>query len=273
VINFTADDESKHPLFHPYFLKMIADKVGVDAIDIIDMELQLIDCQPASMGGINDEFINSGRLDNLCSAYQCTRALIDNSESITSQKNICMVALFDHEEVGSSSLNGAGSSIFMDTLTLINESLTDGSSGTLLRSLRTSFLVSADMAHAQHPNYPGKHDSSMAPTFNNGMVIKTNANQRYATNSVSASLFREAGRLAGVPVQEFTVRSDMGCGSTIGPILSTLSGILTVDCGSPQYSMHSIRETMAASDAFNGYLHLKGLLAHHPTLAIAFQSL
>jgi aspartyl aminopeptidase len=97
------------------------------------------------------------------------------------------------------------------------------------------------MAHAQHPNYASKHDSTMAPRINNGLVIKHNANQRYATNSISATLFRKIGKLAGVPVQEFSVRSDAGCGSTIGPILSTVSGVLTVDCGTPQFSMHSIR--------------------------------
>lgn len=102
-------------------------------------------------------------------------------------------------------------------------------------------VVSIDMAHAQHPNYAGKHDSTMAPKINGGMVIKHNCNQRYATNSVSAAIFRKIGNLAGVPVQEFTVRADGACGSTIGPIISTLSGILTVDCGSPQFSMHSIR--------------------------------
>eukprot|EP00595_Chromulina_sp_UTEXLB2642_P002479 CAMPEP_0196764192 /NCGR_PEP_ID=MMETSP1095-20130614/5581_1 /TAXON_ID=96789 ORGANISM="Chromulina nebulosa, Strain UTEXLB2642" /NCGR_SAMPLE_ID=MMETSP1095 /ASSEMBLY_ACC=CAM_ASM_000446 /LENGTH=129 /DNA_ID=CAMNT_0042119097 /DNA_START=954 /DNA_END=1343 /DNA_ORIENTATION=+ len=123
------------------------------------------------------------------------------------------------------------------------------------------------MAHGVHPNYAGKHDSSMAPKINNGLVVKHNANQRYATNSVSASLFRRIGRLVDVPVQEFSVRADSGCGSTIGPILSTLSGILTVDVGTPQYSMHSIREMMGSIDAYIGYLHLKGVLTYHPKLA------
>lgn len=110
-----------------------------------------------------------------------------------------------------------------------------------MRILRNSLVVSIDMAHAQHPNYSQKHDSTMAPVINGGLVIKHNANQRYATNSISANLFRRIGQIAGVPVQEFSVRSDMGCGSTIGPIIATLSGILTVDVGTPQFSMHSIR--------------------------------
>lgn len=122
------------------------------------------------------------------------------------------------------------------------------------------------MAHAQHPNYAAKHDSTMAPKINKGLVIKHNANQRYATNAVSASVFRRAGKRAGIPVQEFTVRSDTACGSTIGPIIATLSGILTVDCGSPQFSMHSIREMMGKDDAFYGYAHLKAVLLYHSNL-------
>ena len=102
-------------------------------------------------------------------------------------------------------------------------------------------MVSIDMAHALHPNYSAKHDATMAPKINGGLVIKHNADQRYATNAISASMFRSFGKEASVPVQEFSVKSDSGCGSTIGPIIATLSGILTVDCGSPQFSMHSIR--------------------------------
>lgn len=124
------------------------------------------------------------------------------------------------------------------------------------------------MAHGIHPNYQAKHDQTMAPKINGGLVIKHNANQRYATNAVSATLFRRVGKLVDVPVQEFSVRSDSACGSTIGPITSTLSGILTIDCGTPQFSMHSIREMMGAKDAFIGYAHLKGILTHHPALAV-----
>jgi aspartyl aminopeptidase len=113
--------------------------------------------------------------------------------------------------------------------------------GVLMRSLRRSLVVSADMAHGQHPNYAAKHDPDHAPHINHGLVIKHNANQRYATNAVSASLFRELARLGQENVQEFAVKSDTGCGSTIGSIIATLSGILTVDVGSPQFSMHSIR--------------------------------
>lgn len=136
----------------------------------------------------------------------------------------------------------------------------------LMRTLRKSLVVSADMAHGLHPNYAHKHDATMAPVMNHGLVIKHNANQRYATNSVSASIFRRFAKMENIPVQEFTVRSDSACGSTIGPIIATLSGILTVDCGSPQFSMHSIREMMASADAYYGYRHLLSALKNHPSI-------
>lgn len=280
IINLKAEDvgNSEHTSrLHPSLLQLVSNISQTAPETIEDMELQLIDIQPSTLGGMNKEFIFSGRLDNLCSSYQCLRALIDNSSEdlLADQTNISLSMLFDHEEVGSSSCTGAGSSLFMDTLQLIHSYLdgnTPTTTGSFMRSLRQSLVVSADMAHAQHPNYAGKHDSTMAPKINLGLVIKHNANQRYATNAVSASLFRRIGKLAGVPVQEFTVRSDSACGSTIGPIMSTLSGILTVDCGTPQFSMHSIREMMGAKDAYTGYLHLKATLQHHQHLATMVDS-
>ena len=263
--------EAKTPLTHPRLLGLLAEAAGVPESEVVDMELQLVDCQPPALGGAQSELILSGRLDNLCSCFQSLRALITSAANLDRQTTVCMAALFDHEEVGSGSFAGAGSSLFVNTLTLISESLCGNSPGALLRSLRKSFIVSADMAHALHPNYLAKHDPSMAPVLGAGLVVKHNANQRYATNSVSASMLREAARLAGVGVQEFSVRSDMGCGSTIGPILATLSGVLTVDCGSPQLSMHSIRECMASADVFSGYLVLRSVLENHASLAAQFQ--
>lgn len=255
---------------HPGLLAMIAKEINVDVALIEDVEIQLVDIQPSCLGGACDEFIYSGRLDNLCSSYQSLRALIDASDEKSNEKqeeNTQMIFLFDHEEIGSSSSVGAGSSIFMNTIQRILEELADNSASTLMAALRNSFVVSADMAHGLHPNYPAKHDASMAPVFNQGMVIKHNCNQRYATNSLSATLFRLIGKKMNVPVQEFTVRSDSACGSTIGPIISTLSGILTVDVGTPQFSMHSIREMMGSLDAYNGYQHIKGTFLYHPEIA------
>lgn len=258
---------------HPFLLQMIAKSMGVDAETIEDVEMQLIDVQPSCLSGASKEFLNSGRLDNLCSSYQSLRALADSKT--VGEKNIKLAMLFDHEEVGSMSTAGAGSSMFMDTLKRVFDTLAAaqgvplGSGSSLfMQALRNSFVVSIDMAHALHPNYSSKHESQMAPTINGGIVIKHNANQRYATNSVSATLFRRIGKLACVPVQEFSVRSDSGCGSTIGPIIATLSGILTVDVGTPQFSMHSIREMMGSHDAYTGYLHLLATYEQHPLLTI-----
>jgi aspartyl aminopeptidase len=259
------ETEASGGRIHPGLLRMVAKHLNIASDSIEDLEMQLIDLQPSTIGGACQEFIYSGRLDNLCSAYQCLRAVVDTAPSVE-PSTVKIAMLFDHEEIGSNSCQGAGSSMFMDTLKRIHESLFASTSSSFMRSLRRSFVVSADMAHGLHPNYQGKHDSSMAPLMNQGLVIKHNANQRYATNALSATVFRRAAKMEGIPVQEFTVRSDSGCGSTIGPIIATLSGILTVDCGTPQFSMHSIREMMGTSDAYIGYFHLTAVFKHHPTL-------
>ena len=257
---------------HPVLLRMMADQldVAVDAIE--DMELQLIDTQASAIGGAGGELLLSGRLDNLCSCYQSLRAIIDcssDSKALAAQKGINMVMFFDHEEVGSNSACGAGAGIFMDTIKLCVAKLADESTSTLMKTLKKSFVVSIDMAHALHPNYQSKHDMTMAPRINKGLVIKTNANQRYATNSISATMFRRLAKMVGCPVQEFSVRSDQGCGSTIGPIIATLSGILTIDVGTPQFSMHSIREMMGSEDAYIGYVHLKSCFDNFAKLQAA----
>ena len=278
ILTMKHDKDYKAPpgsMFHPFLLNIISKKLGVDAASIIDMELQLIDLQTPSIGGPEDEFLYSGRLDNLCSGYQSIRAIVDASapQHFASQKNVHITVLFDHEEVGSQSACGAGGELFMNTLRRINDLLTDASHQSFMRALRKSLVISCDMAHALHPNYSAKHDASMAPKLNCGMVIKHNANQRYATSSVSATMFREFATLMNIPTQEFAIRADGACGSTIGPIISALTGILTVDVGTPQFSMHSIREMMGSEDAFTGYAHLLGALLHHPALALRMQSI
>jgi aspartyl aminopeptidase len=255
-----AEEEAVAGRLHPVLLRLVAAQLEVPAGDIEDLELQLIDTQKATIGGAGGDMLFSGRLDNLCSSYQCTRAIIDASMNINSSESISMMVLFDHEEVGSNSCTGAGSPIFMDTIKMIVSKLADTSTETLLKTLKKSLVVSIDMAHAKHPNYTAKHDHSMAPKINGGLVIKTNANQRYATHAVSATMFRRLAKMVNCPVQEFTVRNDSGCGSTIGPIIASLSGIMTIDVGTPQFSMHSIREMMGSEDAYNGYVHLKSTL-------------
>jgi aspartyl aminopeptidase len=215
---FTQDSSPSSPAgYHPCLTQLVRRSLGLAETDeIVDLDLQLIDLQPSTTGGASGELVFSGRLDNLCSAYQCIRALVSASEcgstSTGYQKNVQIAMIFDHEEVGSNSNVGAGSSMFMDTLRRIDSSFSSDVPTSLMKALRKSYVVSIDMAHAHHPNYPSKHDPIMAPKINQGLVIKHNCNQRYATNSVSAVMFREFGRLASLPVQEFSVRADMACG-------------------------------------------------------------
>jgi aspartyl aminopeptidase len=236
----------------PLLLKAIAEKLGIQCSDIADFELNLFDVQPASLGGIQNEFLNSARLDNLATVFCGTEALVAHSADICNDEDICLLALFDHEEVGSQSAHGAGSPVMMEAVRRISDALSEapGSLNPDLYSccIRKSFVLSSDMSHAIHPNYPSKHELNHAPKLNGGVVIKTNSNQRYATNAVTSFFIRELARNAGLPIQEFVVRNDCPCGSTIGPIISAGTGIRTVDIGMPQLSMHSCREVMGVVD-------------------------
>jgi len=198
----------------------------------------------------------SGRLDNLASCFVAVESLISYSESndFAEDGDISLIALFDHEEVGSESAQGAASPIILNVLQRISKALFDANcsrtiAGDLYSStIRKSFVISADQAHAHHPNYASKHEKIHAPQMNLGIVIKNNCNQRYATNSVTRFIFREICTKANIPVQEFVVRQDCGCGTTIGPILCAKTGIRTVDIGMPQLYMHSCREVMGVMD-------------------------
>ncbi|KDP30945.1 hypothetical protein JCGZ_11321 [Jatropha curcas] len=252
----TPTDSSKH---HPLLLEMIASQIGCKPENICDFELQACDIQPSVIAGAAKEFIFSGRLDNLCSSFCSLKALIDatSSESdLEDETGVRMVALFDHEEVGSDSAQGAGSPVMLDALSRITSTF-NSDSKLLQKAIQRSFLVSADMAHALHPNYMDKHEDNHQPKMHGGLVIKHNANQRYATNSVTAFLFREIASKHKIPIQDFVVRNDMPCGSTIGPIIASGIGIRTVDVGAPQLSMHSIREMCAVDDVKHSYEHFK----------------
>jgi len=206
----------------------------------------LYDIQPATIGGLLNEFIFSGRLDNLLMSYCGLRAVIDasnDSKWLENEKSISVLVLFDNEEVGSRTSHGAASPIVEELIRRLTLS-----SQSIEVSKRKSFLVSADMAHAVHPNYSEKYDPNHKPKIHGGPVLKYNSNGSYTTNSPSAILLREIAKLASVPVQEFMVRNDSSCGSTIGPIVSSLTGMRAVDIGIPQLSMHSIRETCGVCD-------------------------
>lgn len=250
----------------PILLKMLSSELNVNVEDILDFELNLYDVQKASLGGAYSEFVHSARLDNLASCFMAIQGLIDYSseEELESDEDISLVALFDHEEVGSESATGAGSPIMGEAVERICQAFSnEHKEDSYSRSISKSFVLSVDQAHAIHPNYAGKHEKGHAPRMNDGMVIKRNSNQRYATNAVTGLIVREVAKKAGLkPIQEFVVRNDCGCGSTIGPIISSSTGIRAIDMGCPQLSMHSIRETMGTADFTHGIDLFKGFFKY-----------
>ncbi len=206
---------------------------------VLDYEISLYDTQGATIVGLNDDFIASARLDNLLSCYVGLIALI-NGDSSQAGLLVCS----DHEEVGSVSTSGAQGSFLESVLTRLSPEPEQ-----FQRMIQRSMMISADNAHAVHPNYADKHDAEHGPILNKGPVIKTNANQRYATNSETSAYFRQLCEQVDVPVQDFVVRADMGCGSTIGPITASTLGVKTLDIGVPTFAMHSIRELAGSQDA------------------------
>ncbi|XP_020107465.1 probable aspartyl aminopeptidase [Ananas comosus] len=259
-------DEKKH---HSLLLQLIANEASCEPDAICDFELQLCDTQPSIIGGAAKEFIFSGRVDNLCMSFCSLKALIDSTSpesSLDEESGVRMVALFDHEEVGSDSAQGAGSPAMLDALSRITQFFSSSDSKLLEKAIQKSFVVSADMAHALHPNYMDKHEENHQPKLHGGLVIKHNANQRYATNAVTSFIFREIAERHQLPIQDFVVRNDMPCGSTIGPILASGVGIRTVDVGAPQLSMHSIREMCAVDDVRHSYEHFKAYFDEYTEL-------
>ncbi|WP_035584542.1 M18 family aminopeptidase [Halomonas sp. TG39a] len=221
---------------------------GLRAVEVVDFELGFYDVQSPSLVGVKQELVASARLDNLLSCFIGLEALLDCDGS----QGALLVAN-DHEEVGSASACGAQGPFLADVLRRINAQVGGrgseiGSEESLIQLIQSSLMISCDNAHALHPNFRDKHDERHGPAINGGPVIKVNASQRYATNSVTGALFRDVCREADVPVQAFVTRADMGCGSTIGPITATELGVPTIDVGVPQWAMHSIRETAGTQD-------------------------
>ena len=210
---------------------------------ILSHDLFLFDAEKSSFGGVNSEFIYAPRLDNLASVHASFEAL-QLSESTT---NVQMAAYFQHEEIGSESQNGANSNFLEVTLKRIHSSISD-SEDSFYQTIASSFFISADMAHAVHPNYGAKHDASHRPAIGLGPVIKSNANMRYATDGFSIAKFKQWCNKVKVPFQDFCSRNDIGCGSTIGPMTASKLGIPTIDIGTPMLSMHSIREMCGVKD-------------------------
>ena len=205
---------------------------------ILAHELCFYDTQPAAVIGLQEDFITSSRLDNLLSCFIGVQALI-NSDFKQSSLLVCN----DHEEVGSQSTSGAQGNFLLSVLQRLCE---DNES--FVRCSHQSLLVSADNAHGIHPNYTDKHDQNHGPILNQGPVIKVNANQRYASNSETIAIFKKYASDLDINIQKFVVRSDMACGSTIGPLIASLTGVKTVDIGLATFAMHSIREVAGSQD-------------------------
>jgi aspartyl aminopeptidase len=223
------------------FADWIASEAGCETP--VFWDLCLYDVQPAAVLGGDESLLASGRLDNQVSCWAAVSALI----ACDPHDWIAMIVLNDHEEVGSSSTTGAGGPL-LERVMERHVTARRGGRDDFLRALSRSLCVSADNAHAVHPNYPERHDPDHRPMVNAGPAIKVNSNQRYATSPATAAAFREACERAGVPWQVFVSRNNMPCGSTIGPITATRLGIDTVDVGVPQLSMHSARELCGVDD-------------------------
>ncbi|CAO3588100.1 unnamed protein product [Absidia cylindrospora] len=304
-----SGQEQKH---HPALINLLANELKVEGHQIHDFELCLYDIQPATIGGVYDEFIFGSRLDNLGMSYCSLMSLINACDNVDNESNIRLMSLFDNEEVGSTTAQGANSNLLPSVLERLvgttfvdkvpsrswfqKKNKTDYShsyrhsmdssfspsscwpfprprqppqqnlKGLFEQALRKSMLISADMAHAVHPNYTEKYEENHRPALHGGTVIKINANQRYATTAETGLILREIARRRDIPVQEFVVRNDSPCGSTIGPMLSAKLGLRTIDVGNPQLSMHSIRETAGVDDVKNGIDLLQAFFELFPTV-------
>lgn len=225
------------------FLSYLADKLDVSAKDILTYELNVFDVQKGSFWGAGQEFLADSQLDNLASCHAALSALL----ATQSQPATAICAFFDHEEVGSESAAGAGGSFAGDVIDRISLCL-DMDEEAQHCAAANSFFVSADMAHAFQPSFPNAYEPNHHVLVNAGPVIKSNSNQRYSTNADTAARFMNLCESAGVPCQHYTHRSDLGCGSTIGPIVASRLGVASVDVGSPMWAMHSVRESAGVLD-------------------------
>lgn len=223
---------------------LLAGEIGCKAEDIASMELSLYDVQKGAFAGAEGEFLFAPRLDNLASCHAAATALLESGRADAATRAL---VFYDNEEVGSQTAQGADSPFLKDVLERVLLASPNPREA-FLRAMARSFLVSADMAHAVHPNYPELHDANHLPVVNKGPVIKSNAGQRYATDGPASAYFESLCERAGVAAQKFVMRSDLACGSTIGPIAAANLGIRAVDVGNPMLSMHSAREMAGAKD-------------------------
>ena len=231
-----------------YMVKLLASELNVEVEEIIDFDIFLYEYEKGCFTGANEEFISTGRLDNLSMYYSSVEALLDSD----SKSGISIAVGFDNEEVGSATKQGADSNILLNILERICISLGKDRQQ-FFEAIENSFIISSDLAHAVHPNVNGMADPTNRPVMGKGPVIKVHAGQAYTSDGYSISVYKELCRECGVEYQEFVNKSDQRGGSTIGPISSTHIDIPSVDIGAPILSMHSIRELGCSEDFYNTY--------------------
>jgi aspartyl aminopeptidase len=230
------------------FVELLAQELKVDAADVIAWDVMAHTVEPARVAGAGGAFISAPRIDNQLSCYAGTEAL---TGAEVRDDRVAVLVLFDHEEVGSASDRGADGAFLASLLERLWLAC-GGGRADYLAALANGACVSADCAHATNPNYADRHEPAHTIALNAGPVLKVNANQRYATNAETAAIFVAACETADVPLQRFVNRTDLACGSTIGPLTASALGIPTVDVGAPQLAMHSARELAGSRDV--GYL-------------------
>lgn len=257
VLMQLAAGQEQAPAFREQLLQQLHKQYpDADAQQVLDYEISLYDTQKPAIIGLAQDFIASARLDNLLSCFIGLQSLLQADIEVSS-----LLICTDHEEVGSASTCGAKGPLlqnFLERLLPDNE--------TRIRVTEQSMMISADNAHGIHPNFPDRHDENHGPLLNRGPVIKINANQRYASTSDGSALFRLLCQQADVPVQSFVARTDMGCGSTIGPVIASEVGVRTLDVGVPTFAMHSIRELAGVQDAWYLYSVLAAFYRYQASL-------
>ncbi len=237
-------ENSKHPL-----KTVLAETLEVEPDQILNYDLSLYDLQKSGLLGVHQEFVIAPRLDNLFSGFCALEALVHLSESSAVPEATCMIVGFDNEEIGSQTTQGAKSSFLRHAIQRINSAHPESHAQAYERSIAQSMFISADMAHAVHPNYQDQHEPQHHPKMNQGPVIKVNVQGAYATSGFSSAHFESICRQRDIPLQKFVNRTDLACGSTIGPVVASGLGLPVVDVGAAMLSMHSIREMCGSQDA------------------------
>jgi aspartyl aminopeptidase len=232
--------------------ELVADRLKIEPASILSLELNVFDTQPGNLWGAHAAFLATRQIDNLSSCHAALCALLSGTQGPSTQ----VIALFDHEEIGSESHQGAQGSFLSDVLSR----LSGGDAEDERRALARSLLISADAAHAFHPSFSSAYEPLHHVQINEGPALKINANQRYATDGPRAALFKDLAQKIGVPCQTYVHRTDLGCGSTIGPIASARLGVPTIDCGVPMWAMHSARESAGVCDQWAFKRLLQGFL-------------